>query len=126
VSITGDAPVNWKGPYLRQIVPLDPWGRVYVYLAPGMANPNSYDMTKNLYSSERTASLAAKEKTPISPRGMARCVNSARYEVRGESGGDDHSDRACLEAGVARNARNSATALPCSCESSVTSCFAAS
>jgi general secretion pathway protein G len=44
VPITGDAPINWKGPYLRQIVPLDPWGRVYVYVAPGVANPNSYDL----------------------------------------------------------------------------------
>jgi general secretion pathway protein G len=44
VPLTGDAPVNLKGPYLRQIVPLDPWGRVYVYLAPGRANPNSYDL----------------------------------------------------------------------------------
>lgn len=44
VPITGDAPSNWKGPYLRQIVPLDPWGRPYVYLSPGVANPNSYDL----------------------------------------------------------------------------------
>lgn len=34
----------WKGPYLRQPVPLDPWGRPYVYLAPGIANPTSYDL----------------------------------------------------------------------------------
>jgi len=24
-------PTNWKGPYLRKAVPLDPWGRPYVY-----------------------------------------------------------------------------------------------
>ena len=24
-------PPNWKGPYLRKAVPLDPWGRPYVY-----------------------------------------------------------------------------------------------
>jgi general secretion pathway protein G len=44
IPITGDAPANWKGPYLRQLVPLDPWGRAYVYVSPGVANPNSYDL----------------------------------------------------------------------------------
>ena len=24
--VTGTAPPNWKGPYLRQVLPLDPWG----------------------------------------------------------------------------------------------------
>ena len=24
-------PANWKGPYLRKAVPLDPWGRPYLY-----------------------------------------------------------------------------------------------
>ena len=41
---SGDAPPNWKGPYLRQLVPLDPWGRPYVYASPGVANPNTYDL----------------------------------------------------------------------------------
>lgn len=41
---SGDAPPNWKGPYLRQLLPLDPWGRPYVYAAPGVANPNTYDL----------------------------------------------------------------------------------
>lgn len=40
----GEPPKNWKGPYLRQLVPLDPWGRAYVYVAPGVANPNGYDL----------------------------------------------------------------------------------
>jgi general secretion pathway protein G len=44
IPITGDAPPNWKGPYLRQLVPVDPWGRPYVYASPGVANPNSYDL----------------------------------------------------------------------------------
>jgi general secretion pathway protein G len=44
IPITGDAPANWKGPYLRQLVPLDPWGRAYVYVSPGVASPNSYDL----------------------------------------------------------------------------------
>lgn len=29
----GDA--GWKGPYLKKAVPADPWGRPYVYRAPG-------------------------------------------------------------------------------------------
>jgi general secretion pathway protein G len=41
---SGEAPPNWKGPYLRQLVPLDPWGRPYVYLSPGIANPTTYDL----------------------------------------------------------------------------------
>lgn len=40
----GDAPRNWRGPYLRKDVPLDPWGRPYVYVAPGSANPDAYDL----------------------------------------------------------------------------------
>src|SRR6185503_7097948 len=31
IPVSGDAPANWKGPYLRQLVPIDPWGRPYVY-----------------------------------------------------------------------------------------------
>jgi len=40
----GAAPRNWRGPYLRKAVPLDPWGRPYIYVAPGRANPGSYDL----------------------------------------------------------------------------------
>ena len=28
------AALNWRGPYLRKAIPLDPWGRPYAYLAP--------------------------------------------------------------------------------------------
>lgn len=35
---------GWRGPYLRRDVPLDPWGRAYVYVSPGEANPVSYDL----------------------------------------------------------------------------------
>ena len=35
---------GWRGPYLRKSVPLDPWGRPYVYTAPGVHNPDSYDL----------------------------------------------------------------------------------
>jgi len=38
------APLNWRGPYLRRGVPLDPWGRAYVYRSPGTVNPQSYDL----------------------------------------------------------------------------------
>jgi general secretion pathway protein G len=44
MPVSGTPPANWKGPYLRQLVPMDPWGRPYVYIAPGIANPNSYDL----------------------------------------------------------------------------------
>ena len=30
--------------YLRKGVPLDPWGRAYVYRSPGEVNPESYDL----------------------------------------------------------------------------------
>jgi len=35
---------NWRGPYLRKPVPLDPWGRPYLYMSPGEKNPNGYDL----------------------------------------------------------------------------------
>lgn len=35
---------NWRGPYLRKAVPLDPWGRAYVYKSPGDVNPEGYDL----------------------------------------------------------------------------------
>lgn len=40
----GAAPRNWRGPYLRRLTPLDPWGRAYVYLAPGRENRDGYDL----------------------------------------------------------------------------------
>jgi general secretion pathway protein G len=39
-----DPPANWRSPYLRKAVPLDPWGRPYVYFAPGQANPGGFDL----------------------------------------------------------------------------------
>jgi general secretion pathway protein G len=38
------APRNWRGPYLRKGVPLDPWGREYLYRSPGDSNPSAYDL----------------------------------------------------------------------------------
>ncbi len=40
----GGALPNWRGPYLRKPVPLDPWGHPYVYLSPGQVNPQGYDL----------------------------------------------------------------------------------
>ena len=35
---------NWKGPYLKGQVPVDPWGNAYIYECPGKFNPTSYDL----------------------------------------------------------------------------------
>jgi general secretion pathway protein G len=35
---------NWRGPYLKKPIPLDPWGRPYVYRNPGERNSNAYDL----------------------------------------------------------------------------------
>lgn len=37
-------PRNWRGPYLKKSIPLDPWGRPYVYRSPGEVNPTGYDL----------------------------------------------------------------------------------
>ena len=34
---------DWAGPYLKKAVPLDPWGKPYVYVEPGTHN-NDYDL----------------------------------------------------------------------------------
>ena len=39
-----DSVPNWRGPYLRKEVPLDPWGHPYIYRSPGDVNPTSYDL----------------------------------------------------------------------------------
>jgi general secretion pathway protein G len=40
-----DPPPNWKSPYLRKAVPLDPWNHPYVYICPGQQNPlGTYDL----------------------------------------------------------------------------------
>ena len=35
---------NWRGPYVRKAIPLDPWSRAYIYKSPGEVNPSSYDL----------------------------------------------------------------------------------
>jgi general secretion pathway protein G len=37
-------PRNWRGPYLRKDVPLDPWDRPYVYRSPGEQNRAGFDL----------------------------------------------------------------------------------
>jgi len=41
---SGTAPASWRGPYLRKDIPLDPWGRAYVYTFPGVRNKNGFDL----------------------------------------------------------------------------------
>lgn len=35
---------NWRGPYLKSDIPLDPWGHPYIYEFPGRVNPTGYDL----------------------------------------------------------------------------------
>jgi general secretion pathway protein G len=35
---------DWKGPYLKRPVPLDPWGKPYGYRSPGQHNREDYDL----------------------------------------------------------------------------------
>ena len=41
VTRPGNEP-KWNGPYLQNVVPLDPWGKAYVYKVPG--ERNEYDI----------------------------------------------------------------------------------
>lgn len=42
LPVSGEAPPNWRGPYLERVIPLDPWGREYVFVSPGRENPSSF------------------------------------------------------------------------------------
>jgi len=35
---------GWKGPYLKDQIPLDPWGNAYIYEYPGKHNTSGYDI----------------------------------------------------------------------------------
>lgn len=35
-------PASWRGPYLRKEIPMDPWGRSYVYQYPGARGAGSF------------------------------------------------------------------------------------
>ncbi|HEU4721240.1 MAG TPA: type II secretion system major pseudopilin GspG [Gemmatimonadaceae bacterium] len=41
----GPRPANWRGPYLRQPPPADPWGAAFVYRFPGERTPNGFDLS---------------------------------------------------------------------------------
>lgn len=41
---TVDTPANWRSPYLRKPVPMDPWQRPYLYVSPGEQNQSGYDL----------------------------------------------------------------------------------
>jgi general secretion pathway protein G len=41
---TGPSPPRWRGPYTRKEIPLDPWGRAYVYRFPPVEAPVGYDL----------------------------------------------------------------------------------
>jgi len=44
IPAAGAVPRNWRGPYVRRVIPDDPWGRPYVYVSPGVVNPHGYDL----------------------------------------------------------------------------------
>jgi general secretion pathway protein G len=35
---------QWRGPYVKRGMPIDPWGNPYVYRCPGLHNVNGYDL----------------------------------------------------------------------------------
>lgn len=35
---------GWKGPYMKDAIPLDPWNHAYIYECPGKNNPTGYDV----------------------------------------------------------------------------------
>ena len=37
-------PFNWRGPYVRKAVPLDPWGRPYLYRSPGESSRAGFEL----------------------------------------------------------------------------------
>ena len=37
-------PTNWRGPYLRKRVPVDPWTNPYIFESPGKVNTTGYDL----------------------------------------------------------------------------------
>jgi general secretion pathway protein G len=37
-------PDKWQGPYLTKDIPLDPWNKQFVYVCPGIHNPDRFDV----------------------------------------------------------------------------------
>ena len=52
-------PSGWRGPYLRKPVPLDPWGRPYLYRSPGSASGAGFDLLS--YGADGTAGGAGED-----------------------------------------------------------------
>ena len=47
LSALVEPPLNsdgWNGPYIKKGIPVDPWGKVYVYQYPGQYNTYGYDL----------------------------------------------------------------------------------
>ena len=41
----GDPPArNWRGPYVKKPIPLDPWGRPYLFKSPSDSSKTGYDL----------------------------------------------------------------------------------
>lgn len=60
-------PPDWGGPYLKKKkIPLDPWGREYVYVSPGVYNKDGYDLSS------------------LGPDGKASSDDIANWEESGE------------------------------------------
>ena len=39
-------PINWNGSYLKKKkIPRDPWKKEYIYVSPGIQNPDEYDLS---------------------------------------------------------------------------------
>ena len=41
---TPPVPKKWKGPYVQNPIPLDPWENSYVFKSPGTQNTRSFDL----------------------------------------------------------------------------------
>ncbi len=44
MPVTSPVPENWDGPYLKKVIPLDPWGKEYYYESPGTYDVEGYDI----------------------------------------------------------------------------------
>ncbi len=42
---SGPVPQNWRQYLEKKTTPKDPWGRDYIYVCPGVHNPDSYDLS---------------------------------------------------------------------------------
>ncbi|HAV61097.1 MAG TPA: type II secretion system protein GspG [Verrucomicrobiales bacterium] len=36
---------SWRGPYMKDAIPVDPWGNAYLYECPGKNNTSGYDIS---------------------------------------------------------------------------------